>query len=261
MTRVFLDDGGSMNASVETQSAAGLTLPDFLGIGAQKSGTSWLHENLKPHPGVFVPEAKEVHFFDQKFEQGLNSYSQIFEPAGDRVKGEITPAYGILPPHRIGLIHELMPRLKVIFLMRNPIERAWSQALMNLAHQPGRPAASLSDQEIIAHFNSPASRQRGDYETILNNWLAHYDRRQVFTSFFEDISIRPRELLSDVFKFLGLSTNLDWGGFPYNQVVLRGGGMAMPPRLRRILVEIYHEPIERLGQLYNAPARRWLAAE
>jgi Sulfotransferase domain len=250
-----------MNASVEIPNAAGLTLPDFLGIGAQKAGTSWLHENLKPHPGVFVPEEKELHFFDQHFEQGLESYSRKFESAGARVKGEITPAYGILRSHQIGLIRHLMPRLKIIFLMRNPIDRAWSQALMNLAVQPGRPVASLTDQEIISHFQSDRSRMRGDYESILKNWLSHFDRRQVFTAFFEDISTRPKELLSDVFQFLGLSTDLNWSAFPYNQVVLQGAGATMPPRLRRILVEIYQEPIRRLGQLFNAPAQRWLTSE
>ena len=250
-----------MNASVQFPHAAGLTLPDFLGIGAQKAGTSWLHANLKTHPGVFVPVPKELHFFDRRFEEGWEAYGRAFAPAGSRIKGEITPAYGILPPHRVAVIAEAMPRLKVIFLMRNPIERAWSQALMNLAYQPGRAPQSVGDGEIIAHFHSSPSRMRGDYEAILKTWLGHFDRRQVFVGFYEDVKNRPRQLLGEVFSFLGLKGDLDFSAFPCDEVIHGGAGVAMPMRFRRILLEIYQEPIRRLGQLYGAPAEKWLTLD
>ena len=113
-------------------------LPDFLGIGAQKAGTTWLHENLRCHPELYLPDAKELHYFDWDFHQSLRSYAEHFRDGADRVKGEITPGYSILSSIRIALIKDLMPDLRLLFLVRNPISRAWSQALMNLVGRTNR---------------------------------------------------------------------------------------------------------------------------
>ena len=63
-----------------------LPLPDFLGIGAQKAGTTWLWENLRRHPEIFVPDKKELHYFDNKFDQSLRYYTRRFEAARGRVR-------------------------------------------------------------------------------------------------------------------------------------------------------------------------------
>ena len=67
-------------------------LPHFLGIGAQKAGTTWLAENLRCHPEVFLPERKELHWLDHKFERPLSDWAAHFADAGERKRGEITPA-------------------------------------------------------------------------------------------------------------------------------------------------------------------------
>ena len=109
-----------------------LSLPHFLGIGAVKAGTTWLYRNLRCHPELYLPHPKEVHYFDQRFDRGLRFYAGKFEDGRARVRGEITPAYSALPPDRIRFIRSVMPDLKLIFLMRNPVDRAWSHALMDL---------------------------------------------------------------------------------------------------------------------------------
>lgn len=118
------------------RSTNGLCLPDFLGIGAQKAGTTWLHENLCHHPDLYLPEPKELHYFDWGFHRSLRHYSDIFKRGCNRVKGEITPGYSIIPVERMRFIRTIMPDVRLIFLMRNPIDRAWSQALMNLVKLP-----------------------------------------------------------------------------------------------------------------------------
>jgi len=236
----------------------GLTLPDFLGIGAQKSGTTWLHDNLRAHPLAFLPEPKEVHYFDQKFDQPLESYAEIFRDAGERVKGEITPAYGILPPEMIRLIRKTMPDLRLIFLMRNPIDRAWSHALMSLTWQINRPYESVAENEFLAHFHSDASLMRGDYETILDNWLAEFPPDRLFTGFFDDISRRPRQLLDGVFAHLGLSVNVDWQNFPVEQVTYKGSGHPLPPKFKEALAGIYMPKILALHRRFGSPVDCWL---
>jgi Sulfotransferase domain len=240
------------------KSPNGMPLPDFLGIGAQKAATSWLSQNLRAHPQVFMPDlAKELHFFDNHLiDYGLERYSQLFAAGGQRVKGEVTPTYGILPPRRIRFIGRLMPRLKIIFLMRNPIDRAWSHARMDLAREPGRQPEA---PEFMAHFYGAASRRRGDYETILRNWRAYFPADQMLVRFFEDVAGHPRRLLTEVFSFLGLSTDVDWSQFPYQDVIFKGPDLPLPAVLRQTLLRIYKEPIRRLAANYAVPAERWLA--
>jgi Sulfotransferase domain len=238
-----------------------LILPDFLGIGAQKAGTTWLHENLKVHPQAFVPPRwKEVHFFDQPdFSGDWESYSRLFADARGKIKGELTPAYGILPPERIRLVRDRLPRLKLIFLMRNPIDRAWSQALMNLVTQPQRPYEDVAESEFLAHFHSERSRLRGDYETILDNWISEFGRGPIFVGLYEDLVGRPRWLLTEIFGHLGLSTDVDWPAFPMDRTFFKGPDAVLPSPMRRELLKIHREPIKRLGARFGAPAERWLA--
>jgi len=109
-----------------------LCLPDFICIGAQKAGTAWLYENLRVHPDIYMSKKKELHFFDINFYRSLGFYSSWFEEGADKMKGEITPAYSNLPKRRIVFIRKIMPNLKLILILRNPIDRAWSAARMGL---------------------------------------------------------------------------------------------------------------------------------
>ena len=77
--------------------AARLPLPDFLGIGAQKAGTTWLAANLRRHPDVFIPERKELHFFDNKWDRPLREYARHFEGPRARSRARSPPPTGSCP--------------------------------------------------------------------------------------------------------------------------------------------------------------------
>ena len=243
------------------KSTAKLVLPDFLGIGAQKAGTTWLHANLSAHPGIFMPpQAKEVHFFDRHIlNYGLEGYSTLFRPGWGKVKGEITPAYSIISPRRIRFVRAVMPNVKLIFLMRNPIDRAWSHALMTLVTNPGRSLDQVTDAEFLTHFQSPASLSRGNYPAILDHWLAHFPRRQMFIGVFDDLRRRPRHLLTEIFAFLNVQVDVDFSKLPCDQPVFKGPDAPLPPPLRTILLEMYEKDIRQLSDRFAAPADRWLA--
>jgi hypothetical protein len=168
---------------------------DFLGIGAQKCGTSWLYEHLRLHPQIRFPGGKEIHYWDQPGDRPLSWYTDLFgQPAGYVRQGEITPAYAILAVETIRRIRELFPEVRLLFLIRNPIERAWSSALMALT----RAELSLdeaSDQWLIDHFRSRGSLARGDYEQCLRNWLSVFPREQLLLERFEQIWDDPIALL------------------------------------------------------------------
>lgn len=244
----------------ETDLFGEVSFPDFLGIGAQKSGTTWLNANLRSHPDIFLAK-DELHYFDQYWWTSLRGYSEVFSERHASVAGEITPAYSILPVHRIRVIRALRPDLKLIFLMRNPIERAWSQARMNLVTLTDREYEEVSDEEFLDHFTqerSISSIKRGDYLQILDNWLTVFPEDQLHVDFFERIADDPQGLLEDVFSFLGVSTEVDWKNFPYNEVIFSGSDREIPPHFRSFLEDLYTEDLKRLHDRFGEPVRPWL---
>ena len=243
--------------SSQLRSASKLTLPDFLGIGAQKSGTSWLAKNLRYHPQIFVSKEKELHYFDRNYHRSLSHYGKHFLSGRNQVKGEITPAYAILEPKVIRFIHTLMPNLRLIYLIRNPIDRAWSQAYMNLVSLPGRPYGDVKENEFIAHFHSPRSTLRGDYRRCVDNWLDCFPQEQLLIEFFEDIACQPKQLLERVFHHLNVEPPQDWSAFPFNEKVFAGNPRPMPEKFRAILEDMYAEEIGALELRFGKKVSNW----
>jgi hypothetical protein len=235
-------------------------MPHFLGIGAQKAATTWLGRNLRCHPELYLPCRTELHYFDRHFHRSLGFYSRKLAAGADRVRGEITPAYSILPVERIRFIHALIPSLRLIFLMRNPVDRAWSQALMRLSKRKRRPIEQIPEDELLEHLRRDSSRRLGDYAAILDRWLSVFPREQLYLAFFEDVAERPRELLGEVFAHLAVSRDVDWSRFPYGQVIHQGAGTPIPPRCREVLNEIYAAPIERLFERFGDRVAGWRVA-
>ena len=101
-------------------------LPNFLCIGAQRAGTTWLYDLLASHPEVYVPSRrKEVHYFDWYYDRGLSWYTRFFPPQGEvaryRAVGEVTPDYlydSTCPKH----ISETLPSVKLIAILCNPVD-------------------------------------------------------------------------------------------------------------------------------------------
>jgi len=183
-----------------------LTLPDFLGIGAQKSATSWLHQQLIKHPEIYLPEQKEIHYFDKHPSASLAWYSYHFKEGVSKIKGEITPGYAILPLKKIKLIKKIMPNAKLIYLLRNPIDRAWSHALMDLVRRKNRRFEEISKSEFYAHFKSKNnSMVRGDYLTCINNWLSVFPKNQLYIGFFDEIISQPKKILKEILKHIDVS--------------------------------------------------------
>jgi hypothetical protein len=238
-------------------SKEGLTLPDFLGIGAQRAGTTWLHQNLRCHPQIYLPKKKEQHYFDWRPHRSLRSYSEIFAGQDGLVKGEITPYSSALPMWSIRYIHRLIPTARLILLLRNPIDRAWSQALLNLVVRKHRPYETVTEEEFLAHFRHQRTVSRGDYLGMLDKWLSVFPQEQLFIGFFEDIKERPRELLSAVFEHVGVSADVDWAAFPYNQVVHRGAGISLPDRYRAVLEQMYAAEIDRIADRFGGWTVAW----
>lgn len=235
----------------------GLTFPDFLGIGVQKAGTSWLHANLRCHPQVCMPRKKELHYFDWRPHRSLKTYASEFAGSETLVKGEITPYSAALPKWKIRYIHELMPDARLILFLRNPIDRAWSQALMNLVVRKKRNFEEVRDEEFVEHFRHPRTVTRGNYLGMIDNWTSVFPEERLFIGFFEEVRDSPRELLSAVFHHIGVSTDVDWTSFPLHKVVHGGVRAPLPPRFKAILQNLYAEEIDRIADRCGSWAENW----
>lgn len=229
---------------------------NFLGIGAQKSGTSWLYKALSEHPKIEFPGGKEVHFWDQRHGRGVKWYTQLFSNEA-YINGDITPAYGILPIKVIQEIYDLMPHLRLIYLIRNPIERAWSSARMAL----GRAEMlheEASDQWFIDHFNSKGSLARGDYETCIRQWRSVFPASQLLIVRYDEICHDPVAVANKCLNHLGLeSIFVPSDSNKLEERVFKGDGVPLKPSLLPTLLAIYLKRIESLERYLDEDLSGW----
>lgn len=256
-------------------STEALCLPDFLGIGTPQSGTSWLFENLKHHPDLYLSIPKELYYFDQRFHHSLQYYANKFEPGFKKVKGEITPSYSILKPERIQFIYQIMPDVKLILLLRNPIDRAWSAArrvFSRVVKKNQIEFSSIEDTEIFNYLKSEwayRAKERGtdgayvpglkmgDYSKIIDNWLSVFPSKQLHIAFFDDITNCPQRLLSEIFAHLGISQTVNWDTFPFKRIINKNPKVTIAKKFEDFLREMYCSDIEMLYQRFGDPIASW----
>jgi len=257
-------------------SLGGLTLPRFLGLGSGQSGTTWLYRNLAQHPDVVVSEPKETHYFTRKLsEWSVSHYASLFADTGGRVGGELTPGYNVLRLDRIRLIRRLVPDARLILMVRNPIDRAWSAARRHCsqwAEMSGKTFEEIDDDvflnyfrtEWMSHFSPPRKAYhfepgllQGHYMRQLDRWESVFPKEQMLIGFFDELQSDPRSLLTKVFEHIGVSTEVDWESFPLRQVINRNPDHEIPERFRRDLETLYRDEIENLGKRIGGPAIVW----
>jgi len=229
--------------------------PNFLGIGAQKAGTTWLHVNLKRHPGIWMPPVKEIHYFDDPSPRRLimrvfadsrprrkarlrrvlrteglvlrnlrgerrlwwlryvflrrrdHWYGALFSPGPGQIAGEVTPDYAPLEERVVARIHALMPRARIIYFLRNPIDRAWSQAAMYFSRYNHRSLHTIGDEEIKAFLVRGDVSKHANYVKNLQVWERFYSPPQIFVGFYEQLVRDPQALLREICQFLGVDSS------------------------------------------------------
>jgi hypothetical protein len=227
-----------------------LLLPDFLGIGAVKAGTTWLHRNLYEHAELYLPVQKPLYFWDRHRARGLEGYARILSPGRDRLRGEFTASYSVLPSETKSEMRDLMPDLKLILVLREPRDRAWSEAKMELTLIQERDAQTLDEDDYMRFIRSEKCRERGDYAAILRSWTDAFPREQIHVGLYDDIRDHPRRFLGQVFDFLGVATPDDWSSYPFTERIFKGPEIDIPDRCRELLEETYHKAeIEEVARL------------
>ncbi|MEX1133498.1 MAG: sulfotransferase [Acidimicrobiia bacterium] len=184
-------------------------LPTFLIIGAQRSGTTTLARRLGEHPQVFMALRKELEYFDQHYQRGLEWYSSFFATAGEEIQfGEASPSY-LFEPIAIRRIADVLPDVRLLVTLRNPVDRAYSHYWHNRARKKetltfaealeAEIARTTSDD--VSHFRfSYASR--GYYAEQLDEVLRHFPRSALHVEIAEETNASPVEALARIYRFL-----------------------------------------------------------
>lgn len=243
--------------------------PDYLIISPPKTGSTWLADNLRRHPQIFVPSMKEIKYFSSYYKAlDLSWYLDQIAPGEGRIKGEASPSYALLPVERIELIRLLMPEVKIVFLMRDPIGRAWSHAKHNYRYREanftGTTAAfdAVGDREWMDNFTEDWTLASGDYLGQLRRWLSVFPREQMYIGFFESIANQPETLLREVLTFLGADGDVDLGDYPLRERILPGLKGKLSPILESSLHGLLYDRTRELADFLRtrldlAPPAEW----
>lgn len=189
-----------------------MALPNFLCVGAQKAGTTTLYEVLKQHPDIYLPEVKEPHFFDEHYSKGVSWYEKNFFAGvqNQNAIGEITPAYLYIEQVPQRILETLGPKTKILFIFRNPADRAYSHYLMSKFN--GFESASfeevMGDTQPAGPLTTTEKRrfsykERGFYGRQLNQYLRLFHKENMHFVLFEDlISEQKKEVYDAILDFL-----------------------------------------------------------
>ena len=248
--------------------------PDFVIIGAQKCGTTSLHYFVAMHPNIVPASKKEIHYFSVRYKLGEQWYRSHFPTNLSRryfykkmkqklLSGEASPTYIFYPtvPDRM---KKILPDVKLIVILRNPVDRAYSQYHHNIRHNnetlsfekaikleeercTGEKELLIRELDFVpVHYRHHSYLARGIYADQLENWFKHYRKRQFLILTTEDLRKNSQQTLDQIFDFLGLSP------FKIENLTDRNVGNykgKMNEDTRKFLIEYFKPHNERLSKL------------
>lgn len=234
-------------------------LPDFIIIGAQKSGTSSLYYYLSQHPQLTMSVEKEIHYYNYYLQhgKGLSWYKSFFPlriRSHNKKTGEASPNY-LYSEKAPAELKKDIPDVKLLVLLRNPIERAYSEYNMHV-RQLKRKDFPTSFEAAIANddLSLEGSRLylvRGLYAQRIKNWLKHFALSQFLFIKSEDFFRDPKNTLKEVYAFLGIEET-----YPANLKAQQVGSYselsaATRAELERFFGSSNQELVELLGDRYR----------
>lgn len=202
-------------------------LPNFIGLGAPKSATTWLYHCLREHPEIFVADSKEVMFFDYGDIGGrLATYEKHFERAGDaKAIGEFSTRY-LASARAPARVKNLIPDAKLIASLRRPVDQIYShywhlrrQNFHRLDASCKIPSFEQALEDMEAQLLSPAF-----YHRNLSNWLEHFDRSRIHVILFDDILRAPDRVIKDLYSFLEVDIDFVPSALTPSHFQMRKGG-------------------------------------
>lgn len=262
--------------------------PDFFCIGAQKGGTSWLYQQLESHPDFWMPPVKELHYLDKlsrikgappprrrderdlRFPESIKSlsarpyidlenYGRLFEPKGSLLSGDISPSYSMLNDEVIQRVIGYFPKIKVIFLARDPVERAWSQLSMGVRLQMISPFDVTDSDEVIRNLLNPGVLLLSHPSKIVARWKRYVHLELLRVYFFDDLQKNPAGLRRFVLSFLGADPEKPSGRLRADYNSEAKEKLQLTDKVRSHVAEFFKEELKACAAELGGPATDWPA--
>ncbi len=280
---------------------------NFVVIGAQKAGTTWLYSRLSELPDFSMPPIKELHYFDRdkkypsptelrktylinrlininwikrtariylkllkaKEYKNLRWYFKWYlSNFNDKwylslfhnllgITGDISPSYSIINEEDVKKMHEAIPDVKVIFMLRNPIDRAWSNYRFGLRFCNKEFIASQNINDMIKFFNSDAQELRSNYTRTIDLFSKYYPKENILLGFYDAIAEQPKNLLHNIVEFLGGDTSNIEEKCEIKEINNISLKMEMPCEVREFLSQKYKPLLADLSNRYGEYCTRW----
>jgi hypothetical protein len=175
--------------------------PDFVCIGSQRAGTSWLASALRTIPGVSLPHPAALHWLGANWIRGEAWYRQCFSGLHG-IRGEVSPSYAIATPEKITALSKICPSARILLVVRHPIRRAWSAIAAHLARKHPGPWRQELLAPALALAGSDDMSARSDYAAIAQAWSGAFPSFGVL--FYEDLHANSAAFLDQALERLGI---------------------------------------------------------
>ena len=278
---------GNDHNGEEHNGFSGDACPDFLCVGAQKAGTSWLYRQLESHPDFWMPPVKELHYLDQlnrtkrihgprrederdasfmdrmqdlrgRFYLDLDNYGQLFQHKGTCLSGDISPAYSTLNDEIIDRVVDRFPNLKVVFLARDPVERAWSQLSMGVRLGTINKFDAADPDEVVCNLLNPGVLIRSHPSKIVARWKRYVRPENFRIYFFDDLEENPAELRRSILRFLGGDPDKPSGRLKPNENSDAGRDkLRLTARVRDRMARFFEHELKACAVELGGRARSW----
>jgi len=185
-------------------------------------------------------------------------YSRLFSQTA--IGGDISAKYCELPKAEIARIKAVFPHLKILITLRDPIEREWSRAKMNLCKKRNRQIEEVSEQEFVTQFNDPPQFKSNDYKRLIEQWQNQFSSSQVFVLFHDELLVNPFGYYCKLCDFLQIERPTRDEEKRLKKYVFKGIKGNIPPHLKEILIGMHADHIQSLTDyLPHEPyPRKWL---
>jgi hypothetical protein len=216
----------------------GLRLPDFIGVGPARTGTTWLHWVLAHHVGM-PRRFKEVHFFDRYYSKGLAWYARNFEEYPAQLKaGEITPRYFHTPEARVRIAKDI-PGCKIVCSLREPVARMHSVYKL-MCH-----LGSITEPSFECAIDKFPSTKLNQYDSadVLRGWLTDFGRERILVCLYDDLEKDPQAYLNRITDFID-APRIALAESRATKRIHSIGGAPRRPRLAGMLWR-YHRSMDR----------------
>ncbi len=211
----------------------------FFVVGCQRCGTTWVDAALRGHSEVFLPQKKQSYFFDRYYDKGIDWFMERFRGVESHhlAIGEVATGYCL--PEASGLLAKHFPDVKLIMVMRNPIDRAYSnyQSRKIESGWNSFEQAIESDQDLLI---------RGQYMDQIEGLLKHYDREQMLFLLYDDLHNDDKMFLKTILDFICVESSEE------SKLIGQRKNAAMFPNLKKMLHQLG------LKSLVNMMSQSWV---